>query len=109
MHFLYTYLSYMKCNKTIERDLARVEYMRRCLEGEASSKTSDADSARKKQVKPLDLVRIYENIIENLSELPQLAGLEEDDNFKQEIEAKTTFFKAWRYGVALQALVSTVD
>jgi len=49
-----------------------------------------------KPAKPQDLVRLYETIISNLSELPTLAGLEEDLEFKQNIEAKVVFFKAWR-------------
>ena len=51
----------------------------------------------KKPVKPQDLVRLYETIIQNFNDQPALAGLEEDLDFKHEIEAKVIYYKAWRY------------
>jgi len=58
-----------------------------------------------KPAKPQDLVRLYETIISNLSELPTLAGLEDDLEFKQLVEAKVTFFKAWRCCFLAQAFL----
>ena len=61
--------------------------------------------SKQKPVKPNDLVRLYETIIQNLNELPQLAGLEEDVEFAQEIEAKVVYFKAWRCCYIAQAFL----
>ena len=95
-HFLYTYLNYIKGSKTIERNMAMIDNTRKALEKAESENAAVQDSSSKKTAKPQDLVRLYESIIQNLNELPQLAGLEEDLEFKQETEAKVGFFKAWR-------------
>ena len=47
-----------------------IEQMRGILEGKILE--------GKKPVKPQDLVRLYETIIQNLNDQPTLAGLEED-------------------------------
>lgn len=69
-----------------------IEHMKKNLE--AASSVESATS--KRPVKAQELVRLYESIIQNLSEMPQLAGLEEDIEFRQETEAKIGYFKAWR-------------
>ena len=48
----------------------------------------------KKPVKPQDLVRLYDSVIQNYNDVPQLAGLEEDLALKQEMEAKVMHCKA---------------
>lgn len=48
----------------------------------------------KKPVKPQDLVRLYDTVIQNYNDVPQLAGLEEDLALKQEMEAKIVYCKA---------------
>ena len=50
----------------------------------------------KKPVKPQDLVRLFENVIQNLNDVKNLAGLDEDLEFHHEIEAKVSFYKAAR-------------
>lgn len=58
-----------------------------------------------KPVKPQDLIRLYETIIQHLTDMPLLAGLEEDLAFKHEVEAKVVFYQAWRcYFIALSFL-----
>ncbi|QQP38700.1 Signal recognition particle subunit SRP68, partial [Caligus rogercresseyi] len=75
-HFLFTYLNYIKHNKVIERNLVMIKSLKDVLE----AKVPQAEG--KKPVKPQDLIRMYENIISNLNELPLLAGLEEDSELK---------------------------
>jgi hypothetical protein len=70
-----------------------IDQMKKALESGADVKK---DEMSKKPVRPQDLVRLYETIIQNLNDLPQLAGLEDDDSFRQETEAKVVFYKAWR-------------
>ena len=48
----------------------------------------------KKPVKPQDLVRLYDTVMTNYNDIPQLAGLEEDLALKQEMEAKVVYCKA---------------
>ena len=61
----------------------------------------------KKPIKPQDLVRLYETVIQNYNEIPQLAGLEEDLRLKQEMEANVLYCKAQKcYYIALTYLVT---
>ena len=61
----------------------------------------------KKVVKAQDLVRMYENIIQSLGEIPCLAGLEDDENLAAVIEAEVVFYRAFRsYYIALAFIVS---
>ena len=61
----------------------------------------------KKVVKAQDLVRMYENIIQSLGEIPGLAGLEDDENLAADIEAEVVFYRAFRsYYIALAFIVS---
>ena len=56
-----------------------IDHMSKILDGEISGESL------KKPVKPQDLVRLYETIIQNLADMPQLAGLDEDLGFKHEV------------------------
>ena len=99
-----------------------IDHMSKILDGEISGESL------KKPVKPQDLVRLYETIIQNLADMPQLAGLDEDLGFKHEvshvcrqphtfyyfdffspkfqIEAKVTYFKAWRCHFLAQSIMA---
>ncbi len=106
-HFLYTYLSFLKGTRTVDRNLEMVERAKEVLKkAEQGVGTPAKGDGRAKPVKPQDLVRLYEAIIANLSELPSLAGLEEDLAFAQETEARTTFFRAWRCAYIAQAFLA---
>jgi len=90
MHFLHTYLTFIKCNKVIDRNLVMINEMKKVLSGEVVIEKG------KKPVKPQDLVRLFENIIQNLNDVKNLAGLDEDLEFHHEIEAKVSYYKAAR-------------
>ena len=61
----------------------------------------------RKVVKAQDVVRMYENMIQSLGEMPGLAGLEEDDNLAALVEAEVTFYRAFRsYYIALAFIVN---
>lgn len=53
-------------------------------------------SSEPRRAKPQDLTRLYEIILQNLAELPGLAGLEEDAQFQREVEAQTASYRAFR-------------
>jgi len=89
-HFLYTYLQFIRHSITLSRNTVLLETMRAQLEGK--EKLVDG----KKVVKPQDLVRMYENIIQSLNEVTSLAGLEEDEALKQANQVKITFYRAFR-------------
>jgi len=101
MHFLHTYLTFIKCSKTIERNLVMIDSMKKVLSGESPQQKG------KKPIKPNDLVRLYENILQNLKDIPCLPGLEDDLEFHHETEAKVTFYKAARcYYIALSFMAA---
>ena len=77
-----------RCNKTIDRNFAMIEEMKSYINGEKEVEKG------KKPVKPQDLVRLYETIVQNYMDIPQLAGLEEDLALRQLMEAKVVCCKA---------------
>ena len=101
-HFLHTYLSFIKCSRTVERSLAMIANMTEALE----AGTAVGGDPKKKPVRAQDLVRLYETVMQNLNEMPQLAGLEEDLAFRQEVEAKTVYYKACRCFFIAQAFMA---
>jgi len=101
-HFLHTYLSFIKCSRTVERSLSMITNMTEALE----AGTAVGGDTKKKPVRAQDLVRLYETVMQNLNEMPQLAGLEEDLAFRQEIEAKTVYYKACRCFFIAQAFMA---
>jgi len=100
-HFLYTYLQYIRHNITLSRNSALLSSMREQLD------RGDKPADGRKVVKAQDIVRMYENMIQSLGEIPALAGLEEDETLAADIEAEMTFYKAFRsYYIALAFIVS---
>lgn len=51
----------------------------------------------RRKTRPQDLTRLYEIILQNFAELQQLPGMEEDQEYQQEIEHKIQAYKAFRY------------
>ncbi|GFY53081.1 signal recognition particle subunit SRP68 [Trichonephila inaurata madagascariensis] len=88
--FLQSYLTYIRLSKTVERNLLFIESLKENM----NSPEVAVDG--KKITKPQDLVRPYEIIIQNLNEMTQLPGLENDSNFLEETEASSLAYKAHR-------------
>lgn len=91
VQFLLSYLSYIRLKMTLERNLCLI----------AQSKQNMEDSGEKlaegtKRVRPQDISRLYEIILQNVSELQQLNGLENDGEYQKEIELLAQAFKAFR-------------
>jgi len=100
-HFLYTYLQYIRHNITLSRNSVLLSSMRDQLD------KGEKPTEGRKVVKAQDIVRMYENMIQSLGEIPSLAGLEEDENLAADIEAEKIFYKAFRsYYIALAFIVS---
>jgi len=100
-HFLYTYLQFIRHSITLSRNIAMIDAMKALLEGR------EKPLEGKKTVKAQDIVRMYENIIQNLGEVPLLAGLEEDEALAANTKAKITFFKAFRSYFIAQAFITS--
>jgi signal recognition particle subunit SRP68 len=98
--YLLNYLSYTRLMLTLERNLYLVE------QGKQTSEESNVAGGDKveqvKKVKPQDLSRLYEIILQNITELQQLPGMETDTSYQAELESLAMSFKAFRcYYIAL--------
>jgi len=100
-HFLYTYLQYIRHNITLNRNTVLLQGMRDQLD------KGEKPAEGKKTVKAQDIVRMYENMIQNLGEIPTLAGLEEDESLAASIKSKMTFYKAFRSYYIAQAFIAS--
>jgi len=86
--FLHTYLSFIKREAIIRRNLIIIDSLIPNLGAEADGKT--------KVTKPQDLVRLYDGIVQMHAELLTLPGLDEDSRFQFEVDAKIAYYKAHR-------------
>jgi len=89
-HFLYTYLQYIRYSITVNRNIVLLDTMKKQLEGKEKQEEG------KKVVKPQDLVRMYENIIQSLHEVTSLAGLEDNEELANTNQLKITFYRAFK-------------
>ena len=81
-HFLYTHLQFIRHTITMARNTELLASMKAQLEGKAKAEEG------KKTVKAQDVVRMYENMIQNLLEVPTLPGLEDDEELAASTKAK---------------------
>lgn len=84
---LFSYLTWTRISKTIERNLLMLDSYKQSLNSE--DKTT-------KNAKPQDLVRLYDIILQNLKDMSNLPGLMYDDQFISENEFLITFHKTFR-------------
>ncbi|XP_011455290.1 signal recognition particle subunit SRP68 [Magallana gigas] len=88
-HYLHTYLTFIRLSKTVERNLLLIETMKDYLPGK---KVEEGH----KITKPQDLVRLYDIIIQNLNEIPNLTGLDVGGSLSEETAVRVLGFKAFR-------------
>ncbi|ESO03053.1 hypothetical protein HELRODRAFT_112400, partial [Helobdella robusta] len=79
--YLHTYLAYLRQSTTTERNLLMISLLK---------------SDESKKTKPQDLARLYDVIIQNLSEIGQLPGLEDKEAFLKEVDTQILAYKAFR-------------
>ncbi|XP_068269577.1 signal recognition particle subunit SRP68 isoform X2 [Nyctibius grandis] len=91
IQYLHSYLTYIKLSTAIKRNESMAESLQKAL---LQQQRSEEDG--KRTPRPQDLIRLYDIILQNLVELTQLPGLEEDKNFQEEIGLKTLVYKAYR-------------
>lgn len=105
VQFLLAYLNYIRLIRTLERNLYLVAQAKQSLSmDDGLSKTGDA--ANKKAVRPQNLTRLYEIIAQNIIELQQIAGQENDTAYQNEIRNLSVAFKAFRCYYIAMTLVS---
>ncbi|KXJ06382.1 Signal recognition particle subunit SRP68 [Exaiptasia diaphana] len=94
---LQSYITYVKLSKTTDRNLLMVEAMKKQLPAslQDSSEAVEPDPT-KKLTKPEDLVRIYDIILQTLSDMGELPGVDDDIEMSKDISAQILHFKAYR-------------
>jgi signal recognition particle subunit SRP68 len=90
VQFLLSYLSYIRLKMTLQRNL--------CLVGQSKQNMEESGEKSEgvKKVRPQDISRLYEIIVQNVSELQQLSGLENDKEYQKEMETLSQAFKSFR-------------
>ncbi|XP_019556275.2 signal recognition particle subunit SRP68 [Aedes albopictus] len=97
--YLLTYLSYTRLKLTLERNLFMVAQGKLSLDDPNAPEKVQIEC---KKTKPQDLSRLYEIILQNVSEMQQLPGMETDSAYQSEIETLTLTFKSFRcYYIAI--------
>ncbi|XP_036852890.2 signal recognition particle subunit SRP68 isoform X2 [Manis javanica] len=99
LQYLHSYLTHIKLSTAIKRN----ENMAKGLQKALLQQQPEDDS--KRSPRPQDLIRLYDIILQNLVELLQLPGLEEDRAFQKEIGLKTLVYKAYRCFFIAQSYV----
>ncbi|XKL62752.1 hypothetical protein PGB90_002585 [Kerria lacca] len=102
IQLLLHYLSYIRLNRTIQRNLLMIEVAKKDSEGNWSKDDlKKMDSSFIQRTKSQDLTRLYEIIIQNLMEMEQLPISEYDSSFVPEVQSKIRAYQALRcYSVA---------
>lgn len=104
VQLLLAYLNYIRLTRTLERNLYLVAQTKQNLSLENT--VADGNDATKKGVRPQNLTRLYEIIAQNVIELQQIAGCENDKAYQTEIQNLSIAFKAFRCYYIAMTLVS---
>lgn len=96
VNYLLSYLMYLRLVRTVERNNLLVQQAE-----EARRNNVPIDG---KKVRPQDLTRLYEIILQNYSELQQLPGFENDLAYQTEIDTEMKAYKAFRCYYIAQVL-----
>ncbi|XP_078510691.1 signal recognition particle subunit SRP68 [Lissotriton helveticus] len=100
LQYLHSYLSFIKLSTAIKRNESMAKALQKALLQQPQSEDDNRRATR-----PQDLIRLYDIILQNLVELLQLPGLEEDKSFQNEIGLKTLVYKAYRCFFIAQSYV----
>uniref|UniRef100_A0A2M4BH93 Signal recognition particle subunit SRP68 n=1 Tax=Anopheles marajoara TaxID=58244 RepID=A0A2M4BH93_9DIPT len=104
IQYLLAYMSYTRLKLTLERNLFLVAQAKQTLDDPnvAGKSSAPATAAVGKKSKPQDLSRLYEIILQNVTEMQQLTGMESDAGYQAEMETLSLSFRAFRcYYIAL--------
>lgn len=108
LQILMSYLTYIRLTRSNERAKIMIELAKTDQEpGDHENDIENQDIlSEARKGKPHELIRYYELILQNLNEMQQLNGLENDLDFQAEIEATVTVYKAYRCYCIGEVLIS---
>lgn len=99
IQYLLSYLSHTRLMLTLERNLYMVAQAKQNYEEYNAERQGSGEG---KRVRPQDISRLYEIILQNIVELQQLQGFENDSKYQAEVNELALAFKAFRtYYIAL--------
>ncbi|XP_030372284.1 signal recognition particle subunit SRP68 [Scaptodrosophila lebanonensis] len=99
VQYLLAYLSYIRHSRTLQRNLCLVEQAKLNFYDPNQQSQIVGDG---KRVRSQDLARLYEIILQNVTEMQQISGMEEDSRYQEEVSNLALTFKAFRcYYIAL--------
>ncbi|KAG0229753.1 signal recognition particle subunit srp68 [Actinomortierella wolfii] len=90
LNLLATYISLSSLSHAIDRNMLLAKDIYNKLEGDAARTESNAD------VQYQNLVKAYDNVVQNLAEIRQLSGVASDHQLAAEVDNKLTYYKGWR-------------
>lgn len=96
INYLLSYLMYLRLARTVERNNLLVQQAE-----DARRNNAPIDG---KKVRPHDLTRLYEIILQNFTELQQLPGFEADAAYQKEIDKQMKAYRAFRCFYIAQVL-----
>ncbi|RMX59028.1 hypothetical protein pdam_00022032 [Pocillopora damicornis] len=97
MQFLHNYVTFIRLSKTVERNLLMAESMKGSLPAPLQKAAEEITvNTVKRLSKPEDLVRIYDIILQNLSDMAELQEIDQDLLFSKEVAAQILECKAHR-------------
>uniref|UniRef100_A0A182LVI5 Signal recognition particle subunit SRP68 n=1 Tax=Anopheles culicifacies TaxID=139723 RepID=A0A182LVI5_9DIPT len=101
IQYLLAYMSYTRLKLTLERNLLLVAQAKLTLDDPNVAEKSQLSGGGKK-TKPQDLSRLYEIILQNVTEMQQLSGMETEASYQAEMETLSLSFRAFRcYYIAI--------
>lgn len=109
LQILISYLTYIRLSRSNERARIMIELAKNEHEGGGEQENDENEDllSEFRRGKPHELIRHYEVILQNLNEIQQLTGLENDSEFQTEIESTITAYKAYRCYYIGEVLTST--
>lgn len=88
IQYLLSYLSFIRLKMTLQRNL--------CLVSQGKKNMEKSYAAEGKTTRPQDLSRLFEIMIQNITEMSQLHGLENDSAYQMEMDILSQSFRAFR-------------
>lgn len=92
LQLLMSYLTHIRLSRSNQRTLLMIV------------KLSEDDDVKKG--KPQDFIRLYELILQNLTEMQNLPGMEEDDEYQSQLDSSIAAYKAFRCYYIAEALLA---
>ncbi|KAF9933910.1 signal recognition particle subunit srp68 [Linnemannia zychae] len=90
LNMIATYIGYSSLRAAIDRNLLLAKDIYNKLEGD------EATTDKNEDVQYQNLVKVYDNVVQNLTAIQELPGVAADSTLVSEVENKLLYYKGWR-------------